>query len=129
MYKCTIKNILSHKFLFPYVVSLNIQKETTLLRKALPQDFGGIHSGELPGENLVRKITPRRKTFGSFTSSTIFHNFVHPEENIESIIVPSNFWILPWWVLMLPLWYFLVLGVWQRLIRITAIWVTFPPEY
>ena len=52
---------------------------------------GCIHSGMFPGENLVRKITPRWKTFGFFTSRIILHYLVHPGENIESLIVHSEF--------------------------------------
>ena len=51
----------------------------------LPQCPGWIHSGEFPGENLVCKIT------GLFTSPAILHDLIHPEENTESLIVPSEF--------------------------------------
>ena len=44
----------------------------------LSQNPGRIHPGKFPGENLFHKITPRRKTFGFFTSPTILHNLLHP---------------------------------------------------
>ena len=67
---------------------------------------GWIHPGEFPGENLVRKITPRWKTFGFFTSLTKLHNLLHPRKNNASLIVPSEFLNSTRWVLILPLWYY-----------------------
>lgn len=55
-----------------------------------------------PDKNLVRKITPRWKAFEFFTSSTILHNLVYRGENIELLIVRSEFLSLPRWVLILP---------------------------
>ena len=55
-----------------------------------------------PDKNLVRKITPRWKVFEFFTSSTILHNLVYRGENIELLIVRSEFLSLPRWVLILP---------------------------
>ena len=67
---------------------------------------GWIHPGKFPGEDLLGKITPRRKMFGSFTSPTILHNLFHPGKNTVSLMVPSEFLGFTRWVLILPLWYY-----------------------
>ena len=86
-----------------------------------------IQPGQFPSENLVRKITPRWKWFEFCTSPTILHKLVHSGKNLESLMVHSDFFsILPGWDLILPLWHYLVLGVWQHLVRITVIRDLFP---
>ena len=54
----------------------------------LSQYPGWIYTGELPDENRVLNITPCLKVFEFFTSPIIL---AEPGENIESLIVPSDF--------------------------------------
>ena len=91
---------------------------------------GWIHPGKFPGENLFRKITPRRKTFGFFTSLKILHNLFHPEENTASLIVSREFLDFTQWVLILPLWchwYSLMCG--NILPESRQCEVTLPPKF
>ena len=57
---------------------------------------GFIHPREFSGENLVRKITPRWKAFGFFTSRKLLHNFLYPGKNTESLLIfellPDELW-------------------------------------
>ena len=89
------------------------------------------HPGKFPGENLLRKITPQRKTFGSFTSPTILHNLFHPGKNTSSLAVTIEFldfthhWIFgfhPMSFDITPVILLILLGVWQHLTGITAMW-------
>ena len=72
----------------------------------LSQYPGRIQPGKILSETLSRKITPRRKTFGFFTSLTILHNLFHPGKNTASLVVPSEFLDYTRWILILPLWYY-----------------------
>ena len=77
------------------------------------------------------------KRLDFFISQIILHNLVYPGENIATLIVPVNFWILPRRILILPLWYhhedispryYSILGVQQRLIRIAKNSRYLPPR-
>ena len=83
------------------------------------------------------KSLPGEKHLDFFISQIILHNLVCPGENIETLIVPVNFWILPRWILILPLWYhhedispryYSILGLQQRLIRIAKNSWYLPPR-
>ena len=89
-----------------------------------------IHPGKFSGENPLCKITPRRKTFGFFTSPTIkCITYFTPGKNTPTLIVPSEFLDFTQWVLILPLWYYrysLVCGIISLESRQYK--VTLPPE-
>ena len=85
--------------------------------------------GKVPRWNLLRKITPQRKTFGSFTSPTILHNLFHPGKNTSSLAVTIEFldfthhWIYGFHQMsfdITPVILLILLGVWQHLTGITA---------
>ena len=96
----------------------------------LSQYPGWIYPGKFPSENMFRKITPRRKTFGFFTSPTILNNLFHYGKNTVSLIVLGEFLHFAQWVLKLFLWYY-----WYYLVcgNISLEWrqceVTLLPEF
>ena len=80
-----------------------------------------IQPGKFPGENLFRKITPRRKTFGFFTSATIVHNLFHPGKKCPNIDSPQ--WIFEFHPMsfdITPVIFLILFGVWQYLTGITT---------
>ena len=89
-----------------------------------------IHPGKFSGENPLCKITPRRKTFGFFTSPTIkCITYFTPGKNTRTLIIPSEFLDFTQWDLILPLWYYrysLVCG--NISLESRQCKVTLPPE-
>ena len=91
--------------------------------------------------NLVPRLNPpqsvlrwnngplNHSSFGFFTSPIILHNLNQPRENIEFLIAPVNFWILPRWILILSVLYYSALDVRQRLVWVAAVCGNFSPYY
>ena len=76
----------------------------------LSQHPGWIYPVAFSSENLVRKITPRWKEFGFFTSPQ-YHSTYLTNEEIESSIVSSkflNFPLMSFWISLFVEWQILV---------------------